>query len=97
VNAAGAHMSEEQLAGANLRDADLSGANLGGVNFANADLSGANLAGADLRAKLDGADLSNVTWSATLCPDATRSDTNGSSPESCCGNLGVAVPAACSP
>lgn len=97
VNAAGAEMNSEQLAGANLRNADLSGTDLGGTNLANADLSGANLAGADLRADLDGADLSNVTWNATLCPDGTRSDTNGSSPESCCGNLQVGVPAACSP
>ena len=38
-------------------------------------------------ADVTGADLSGVTWSQTTCPDETISDTNGSSPESCCANL----------
>lgn len=86
------------VAGGNLRNADLSGLDLrGGDDFRNADLTGANLTGARLGLHLSGANLSGVTWGATQCPDATFSDTNGTSPESCCGHLGASVPAACSP
>lgn len=85
------------LKGADLRATNLSGKNLAGLSMENADLTGANLSNARLTVHLDGADLSNVTWNATQCPDDTFSDTNGTSPESCCGHLGAAVPAACSP
>ena len=61
------------LRGRNLENADLRGANLinahlTGANLLGADLRGANLLGADLRgailaiAKLDSADLRDVTW-----------------------------------
>ncbi|MBY0279793.1 pentapeptide repeat-containing protein [Candidatus Binatia bacterium] len=85
------------LTGANLRDTDLSGHYLAGVSLENADLTGADLSNAVLGLRIDGANLGNVTWSATRCPDDTFSNTNGSSPESCCGHLGSASPLACSP
>lgn len=85
------------LNGADLRGTNLSGRNLFGLSMENADLTGANLSNARLTLRLEGADLSDVTWSATQCPDDTFSDTNGTSPESCCGHLGAAVPVACSP
>lgn len=85
------------LEDADLRGTDLSGRDLFNLFLENADLTGANLTGARLGSFLDGADLSNVTWSVTQCPDGTFSDTNGTSPESCCGHLGASVPAACSP
>jgi len=35
-----------------------------------------------------GALVSGITWSNTTCPDGTRSDTNGTSPQSCKGHGG---------
>jgi len=60
--------------------AKLSGADLGGANLNRANLSGANLSGTDLAA----ANLNNVTWSSTVCPDGTNSDNDGNS---CLGHL----------
>jgi uncharacterized protein YjbI with pentapeptide repeats len=93
----GASLAEARLGGANLRVADLSGTNLFVTFLAGADLTGADLSGAALGNRLDGSILTGVTWSATRCPDGTHSDTNASSPESCCANMGTAAPAACSP
>jgi len=80
-----------QMYGANLARADLQHANLSHADLATADLHGANLllanlTGADLReANLTGAILFAVTWSNTLCPDGTNTDSNGGG--SCVGHL----------
>ena len=63
------------LTGANLEDAQLEGGFL-----PNANLTNANLRHADLRH----ADVSGVTWSNTICPDGTNSNSNGNS---CQGHL----------
>jgi hypothetical protein len=58
-----------------LRGADLSGVDLRGVSLRNVDLTGANLSEADLAdADLVGAVLDDVTWSNTVCPDGSNSD-----------------------
>lgn len=87
----GADMTNSNFTGAVFTGADLSGANLSGSNlkgaaFAGADLSGANLSGVNLKGAtgLTSANLSNVTWSATECPDGTNSSKDGGS---CQGHL----------
>jgi hypothetical protein len=91
-------LSFADASGANFAGADLSEAYLVGTNLTGANLAGANLTEALMAgANLNDADLSGVIWSETLCPDETTSDTNGSSPESCCAHLQGSVPAACSP
>ena len=58
-----------------LRGADLTGADLRGVSLRNADLTGANLSDANLAdSDLVDATLTGVTWSNTVCPDGTNSD-----------------------
>jgi hypothetical protein len=58
-----------------LRNADLRGAALQGSNLRGADLTGANLTGANLSgANLKDANTKDVTWSHTVCPDGTNSD-----------------------
>jgi Pentapeptide repeats (8 copies) len=58
-----------------LRGAELRGADLRGVSLRKADLTHADLTDADLRgADLAGAALTAVTWSNTVCPDGTNSD-----------------------
>ncbi len=100
---AGATLLNGIVSGADFTGADLTGVALVGTRMVTTNLTNANVAGADLTlalladADVTGADLSGVTWSQTGCPDETTSDTNGSSPESCCANLQGAVPAACSP
>jgi len=102
----GGDLSDIDLSSANLTGANLSDAVLCFANLNNADLRGANLTGAEfgganlLLADFGGADLTSVLWwgqGPTTCPDGTRSDTNGSSPQSCCAHLNGKVPAACSP
>ena len=86
-----ASLTGAHLYGANLARADLQHANLSHADLLTADLRGANLlladlSGADLReAMLTGAILAGVTWSNTLCPDGTNTDTNGAG--SCVGHL----------
>ncbi len=81
-----------------LSNANLTNANLSHADLTNAVLTGTNLAGADLTgANPSGALLYDVLWSASTCPDGTTSDSNGSTPESCCAHLNGTVPLACSP
>ena len=63
------------VSNAYLYDADLIDANL-----YNADLTDAWLYGADLT----GADLTDIYWNNTTCPDGTNSDDNG---DTCENNL----------
>ena len=53
----------------------LTGANLNGDDLTNADLSGAVTTGAN---------VNQVTWSNTVCPDGTNSDADGGT---CKGHL----------
>jgi len=76
------------LASANLSGANLSGVDVSGALFANANLNNADFTGAT---------LNNVVWSQTTCPDGSVSNTNGSSPESCCAHLNGHAPTSCSP
>ena len=69
--------------GANLSNRDLVNANLTNANLTNVNFTGAQLAGAIARRH----HLTGVTWSHTMCPDATFSDTNGTGPQSCIGHL----------
>jgi uncharacterized protein YjbI with pentapeptide repeats len=79
----GAILTGAYLPGADLRDTTLKGASLTRANLAGANLRGANLKGANLAranligAKLAEADVRNVVWSGTLCPDGTNSDVSG--------------------
>jgi uncharacterized protein YjbI with pentapeptide repeats len=83
---AGANLHAASLVGANLEDARLYGADLTAAN-----LSYANLTDAQFTAYGSGytfeADLTNVIWNNTVCPDGSESDTNGTIPESCEGHL----------
>lgn len=72
-----ADLQQADLMGADLTDADLAGANLRGANLMAADFEGAILTQADVR---------DVTWSTTRCPDGTVSDQNGGT---CLGHLGT--------
>jgi phospholipase C len=85
VNLAGADLSRQNLelanlSGANLTGADLEGSHLDGGFLPNANLTGANLRRADLRH----ADIAGVTWSNTICPDGSNSNSHGST---CVGHL----------
>jgi uncharacterized protein YjbI with pentapeptide repeats len=85
-----AFMPAAGLQGATLTKANLARADLWGANLSNADLAGANLTGADLRdanlsgALLDGAIVSGVNWSNAICPDGTKSASDGGT---CASNL----------
>lgn len=72
-----ADLAHADLTAAVLYDADLTGADLTAVDFTNVNL---------FLADVSGADFTGVTWSNSICPDGTNSDTNGSS--SCQGHLG---------
>ena len=77
-----ADLSGADLVGAALRYADLSGADLSGANLYGADLYNAFLSGADLTgANLFIANLDDVNWYNTTCPDGTNSDNNGNTCE----------------
>jgi phospholipase C len=80
ANLAHRDLGHENLSGALLNGANLEGADLGGGFLPNANLTGADLRHADLRH----ADVDGVTWSNTICPDGTNSDTDGGS---CSGHL----------
>ena len=59
-------------------DANLSGAKIGYAFLYGADFTGANLTGANLGGVfLSGAIFTGVTWSDTVCPDYTNSDSDG--------------------
>ena len=85
-NLSGANFANANLAGANLSSSNLSGANFANANLAKANLSGTNLAGANLSgATLTGAtglktaNVKNVAWSNTMCPDSTNSNNDSGS------------------
>lgn len=91
----GCNLSRLDLTSASLPFTDLSrtnfnrtilkGAGLFGADLSHANLNGADLTQADLRtAVLSGANLHNVRWSSTMCPDGTNSDSDG---ETCVGHL----------
>lgn len=58
-----------------LRDSAMSGTNFTNAQFVNASLTGSDLSTAN---------LTGVTWTNTVCPDATNSDANGGT---CVGHL----------
>jgi uncharacterized protein YjbI with pentapeptide repeats len=67
------NLANDELAGLNLTGADLAGSQFGradltGVNFTDADLSGSSPYYAT---------VTGVTWSNTICPDGTNSDSDG--------------------
>lgn len=87
VELEGVNLTGVGLSYANLSDADLSGANL-----SYADLRGAILNGFNFRAHrsyddLIRANLSDVNWNHTTCPDGMNSSSNHTSPQSCDGDL----------
>ena len=58
-----------------------------GANLTNANLMHKNLTGADLTgATMNGAMMTSVTYSNTICPDATNS--SAQTPETCAGHGG---------
>ena len=71
------------LRGANLAGTDLTGAELDGAHLAGSDLTAAVLSnailyGVDLTgAQMGGANLSQVVWGSTICPDGTSSNNDG--------------------
>ena len=89
ANLSGADLTGVDLTGANLdlttlEQTKLTNANLSSATLSDADLTNANLTNANLKgADLTGALVSGITWSKTTCPDGTRSDTNGTRPQSC--------------
>jgi len=85
VDFANADLRHRNLKRVNLSGAILTGANLDGAQLDEAFLPNANLTNANLRhADLRHADVSGVTWSNTICPDGTNSNSNGNS---CQGHL----------
>jgi uncharacterized protein YjbI with pentapeptide repeats len=85
VDLAGANLSHQNLELANLSGANLTGADLEGSHLDDGFLPNANLTGADLRrADLRHADIAGVTWSNTICPDGSNSNSHGST---CVGHL----------
>jgi uncharacterized protein YjbI with pentapeptide repeats len=70
----GANLAGQDLAGANLAGISMTNANLVSTNLSKANLTGSDLTGADLTgASLFRAALTNVTWSATTCPNGKNS------------------------
>ena len=60
----------------------MNGAYLGNADLSNADLSNAYLIDVDLEyANLTGADLTDIYWYNTICPDGTNSNDNGNTCE----------------
>jgi hypothetical protein len=83
------------LGGANLTEANLTGARVDAL-LLNTNLTGANLTDADMTGSAlyvnnhqDEANLSDVVWSDTTCPDGTNSDSDGGT---CHHNLGPGAP-----
>lgn len=71
----GADLSHLDLTGG-----DLSEQNLQGADFDASILTRVNFDGADLKdADLQDVVATNMTWSSTICPDGSNSDTNGGS------------------
>jgi uncharacterized protein YjbI with pentapeptide repeats len=98
-NLSGLHLNGVSLAGADLFGINLSGAdlsplspdgvpvptNLSTANLRNADLQGANLSFATLAgAQTRKANLTEIVWLQTTCPDGTNSDADGNT---CINNL----------
>jgi hypothetical protein len=83
IDLSGADIYGANLSGANLSGANLSGTRLYGVDLSGADLSGANLSGAwmpyaDLSdAITDEANVTDATWSYTVCPDGVNTGDAG--------------------
>ena len=86
----GANLTGAFLYDATLDDANLNRANLSGAHLVNASLRWANLnranlsfarlasdSGGLLPADLTGANLNDVTWLITLCPNGSDTSTNG--------------------
>ena len=91
-----ADLSNANLSGVNLGfcsavGADLNNVNLNGATLAFCDLTDASFTAADLtgvnlaRTTATGATFSNATWSNTVCPDSSNSDSDG---DTCVNNLG---------
>ena len=80
VNLEGDNLPDANLQGANLQNANLQKANLEGANLNKANLTGANLDGANTK----GANLNKITWSNTICPDGSNSNSDGGT---CVNNL----------
>jgi Pentapeptide repeats (8 copies) len=83
-NFTGATLVNQELSTANLTNANFSTANFTNADLTNANLTGANLTGAT---GMGTATVTGVIWSGTTCPDATVSNTNGTSPESCIAHM----------
>lgn len=72
---AGLDLSGLYMFGANFTGADLTGTNLTGAVLQNAVLTRANLTGANLTdANMTNAVTAGATWSDTICPDGTNSN-----------------------
>ncbi len=85
ANLQGANLQKANLQGANLNGVHGSGANFAGANLEGANLSKANLTGANLSgANTKGANLNKITWSNTICPDGSNSNSDGGT---CVNNL----------
>jgi Pentapeptide repeats (9 copies) len=69
-------LAKADLSNSNLTSTTLTDANLTNVNFTNSLLTSANFSGAD---------LNEVVWSNTTCPDGTNSNNDG---DTCVNNLG---------
>jgi uncharacterized protein YjbI with pentapeptide repeats len=85
VDFTNADLSHRNLERVNLSGAILTGATLEGSHLADGFLPNANLTNANLRhADLRHADIDGVTWSNTICPDGSNSNSHGST---CVGHL----------
>jgi uncharacterized protein YjbI with pentapeptide repeats len=72
------NLMNANLAGANLTGADITGVTLMNANLTRADLTRANFTGVNLKNAigLSTANLTNIIWSNTICPDGTISNAN---------------------
>jgi uncharacterized protein YjbI with pentapeptide repeats len=74
----GAQLDASSAVGTYFADSDLSNAQITFGQWENANLTHANLSNASLEGTdFRGANMSNVIYNNTLCPDKTNSDDNG--------------------
>ena len=90
LNLSGKDLSGTDFSGAILNGTDLSGTDLRQAGFAGAGLVGVNFSGVDLTgANLGHADLSDVIWGGTPCPDGVDCSPGGQAAAAGTGGGGV--------
>jgi hypothetical protein len=86
ANWQGVNLSTAVVRAGSFRNADFTGANLQGTRFVDGAMEGCNFTDANLQGASfeHWQSMSGSTWSNTICPDGTNSDSNGGT---CTGHL----------